>query len=101
MITRYIDEYIKLLKPPPLCSVWWCLTRYYPSILFYYWQNIFIPKHKTLRYNTSVYDGMSRNDFVRGNLLTFLSKLGAIKRFKVDDPEVDGRWYFIGSIDDD
>jgi hypothetical protein len=50
-------------------------------------------------YNSRIYDGLTRNDFIKGNLILFLYKLKIIKQFKYED-DPDGRGYWIGNLDD-
>jgi hypothetical protein len=50
-------------------------------------------------FNHKIYDGLTSNDFKKGQLIVFAHRLGAIKQLTAE--EDDGRAYFIGSSDDD
>jgi hypothetical protein len=63
---------------------------------------IFLPKHKSRYYNIPIYDGLTRNQFRKGNLITFLGQIKAIKQLPESSiGSDDGRWYWIGVLDDE
>ena len=75
-ITRYIDK------------LWWRFTfsspyHYYlvaVEAIKYYFQRIYLPKHKTDREDKDIiYDGMTGNQFMRVSLIHFLIRLEVLK----------------------
>jgi hypothetical protein len=69
------------------------------KLLFLYQRLSGMPLHKTIVWNSKVWDGQTRNDFQRGRFVEFLYKVGAIKQLSYY--EDDGRGYFIGYSDED
>ena len=52
----------------------------WPEEIKYHIQLLTTPKHKTDRYEVNkVYDGMTRNDFKRGHIITLLIQLSVLK----------------------
>jgi hypothetical protein len=74
-IIKYIDSFLRYLSYKP------------------------VPEYLKPANNTKVWDGLTRNDFKKGDLISFLYKIGAIKRLTY--AEDDGRAYFIGDLDED
>ena len=77
----------------------WFFMYHLPFVLTCIVQSFNKPLHENLFFNTKIYDGMTRNDFIKGQLVSFLYKLGTIRRYYWEDD--DGRGYFIGCLDDD
>lgn len=72
-----------------------------PWIIRCLFQTPIKPGYKNLYFNTRIYDGCTRNDFIKGNLVQFLYQLGTIKQPKsYHSDHNDGRGYFIGYQDD-
>ena len=77
----------------------WFFKYHIPFILTCIVQAFNKPLHENIYFNHRIYDGMTRNDFIKGELVRFLYKLKAIKQHHYEDD--DGRGYFIGCLDDD
>lgn len=71
-----------------------------PYIITCLFQTLYKPHSKNLLFNSKVWDGMTRNDFKKGNFAEFLYKLKAIKQ-PLNYQDDDGRGYFIGRQDDE
>jgi hypothetical protein len=99
-ITKYIDDVYCTFRPHIGSSSLWYFAHQLPSVIFYAYQLTHMPMYKTKRHNTRVWDSFTMNDFKKGNLIEFLSKMNAIKRYTFEDAP-DGRGYFIGYIDED
>ena len=78
---------------------WWFKTHL-PFVSKVITQSFYKPIHENIYYTRTIYDGMSRNDFKKGDLINFLHDVGAIKMFKQEDDD-DGRGYWIGCLDDE
>jgi hypothetical protein len=78
----------------------WFFTMHFPYIVKGLIQSIYIPRHKNIIYNSRVWDGMTRNDFIKGELIRFLGKIQITKKPQKweDDPNLA---YWLGSIEDD
>ena len=77
----------------------WFFLMHLPYILKCLFSLLYTEAHKTLYWNSKVYDGMTRNDFKKGELIQLLYKIGAIKKYDWDHD--DGRGYFIGLLEDE
>jgi hypothetical protein len=87
-------QFITIVRNP-----WWALTMHLPWIFKCLVQVPFTANYKNSFFNSKIYDGMTRNDFIKGEFTQFLFKLKIIKRFDWDHD--DGRGYFIGYLDDE
>lgn len=77
----------------------WFFSMHFPHMFSSIVEAPFMPRHKNHYWNTRIYDGLTRNDFIKGDLIEKLHKMGCIK--KLDWESDDGRGYFIGCTDDD
>jgi hypothetical protein len=78
----------------------WFWRMHLPYMLKYAFQSLYMHQYKTYYYNSRIYDGQTRNDFIKGELISFLGKLDAIRKYNFDE-DPDGRWYWIGNLDDE
>lgn len=78
---------------------WWFLSIHVPYMLRCIWSARTNPMWKNPYWNSRVYDGLTRNDFKKGEFVSFLYKLRIIEKFDYEDD--DGRGYFIGYQNDD
>lgn len=77
----------------------WFFTLHLPYLYKCLLSLLFKSHWQSLYWNSKVYDGMTRNDFKKGELIQLLYKIGAIKKYDWDHD--DGRGYFIGLLEDE
>lgn len=96
---KYIVKQIDF--PGVIRSPKWFFTMHLPHMIKCMIEAFYKPHSKNLYFNSRFYDGLSRNGFKKGNLISFLHKIGVVKKPYSYEKNVNRIGYFIGYQDDE
>jgi hypothetical protein len=69
-------DIVSSLQYKEALRVWsWFISVHFPFYMICIIQLAYKPIHKNIYYNSTIYDGMTRNDFRKGSLIRFLGKI--------------------------